>query len=106
MELRFILCAISKQDAMPARIACFNINTTLLIIKVQLYYWLSTKSSACFSKKWTQFLSSLERFFRNAAKAVVDLDRARPCKCVLHSFFDRKRRPGEEKKKNADVRPR
>ena len=65
---------------------------------MQLYYWLSAKSSAYFSKKWTQFLSSLERFSRNAAKAVVDLDRTRPCKCVLHSFFDRKRRPGVKKK--------
>ena len=85
MEIRFILCAILKEDASTHSV--FQ-HTTLLIIKVQLYYWLSTKSSAYFSKKWTQFLSSLERFFRNAAKAVVDLDRARPYKCVLHSLFD------------------
>ena len=31
-----------------------------------------------FSRKWTQFLSSLKRFFMNAAKAVPDHDRARP----------------------------
>ena len=65
---------------------------------MQLYYWLSTKSTAYFSKKWTQFLSSLERFFSNAAKAVAWSWPGAPLKCVLHSFFDRKRRPGVKKK--------
>ena len=76
-----------------------------MTIKLQLHYLLSTNRVTFLPiLKEVQLLSSLERFFRNAAKAVVDLDRTRPYKCVLHSFLDRKRRPGVEKKKNAHVR--
>ena len=72
---------------------------------MQLYYWLSTKSSAYFSKKWTQFLSSLERFFRNAAKAVAWSWPDAPLKmCSSFILWSKETTRSKKKKKNADVR--
>ena len=85
MEIRFILCAILKEDASTHNVFQHQYN---FIDHQSAIILLAKYKIVCLFWKWTQFLSSLERFFRNAAKAVVDLDRARPYKCVLHSFFD------------------